>query len=433
MRSSLTVAVIAIVLSASVASAGVVPDSEIRRIINDRVGGEKGVGIVVGVIDPQGHRIIATGGFGGKTLFEIGSVTKVFTALLLADMVGHGEVKLTDPAANSLPMPLEDLATHTSGLPFMPDGDISTREQMYRYLREHRPAHSGGWAYSNLGYWLLGDALAGRASTDFAILLRKRVLDPLKLHDTTTHPTPVQKRRVAPGFDASLQPAQPASSMPGYSMMTAAGVGWYSTADDLLALLAAALGLRQSPLQPPLAAMLRTTRPVSANTKQALGWLIVGDDHDPLVVHDGGTLGYAASVAWDPKLRTGVVVLSNQFGDVGDIARHVLRPSMPLHERAATKHKEIAVDATTLASYAGRYEASGEGVFVIDATGDFLTIQPPSDWGLPKLRLHAESEREFFVSELPLRVVFQVEGTNVTGMLVRPPRGQKEVAATRMQ
>ena len=433
MRCSLVLALIAIAFSASPASAGVVPDSEIRQIINDRAGGEKGVGIVVGVIDPRGQRIIATGGFGGKTLFEIGSVTKVFTALLLADMVEHGEVKLTDPAANNLPMPLEDLATHTSGLPFMPDGDITTREQMYQYLREHRPAHSGTWEYSNLGYWLLGDALAERANKDFAILLQKRVLEPLKLHDTTTRPTPAQKRRVAPGFDASLQPARPASSMPGYSMMTAAGIGWYSTADDLLTFVAAALGLRRSSMQPAMAAMLRTTRPVSANTKQALGWLIVGDDHDPLIVHDGGTVGYSASVAWDPKLRTGVVVLSNQFGDVGDIARHVLRPSMPLHERTATKHKEIAIEAATLASYAGSYEASGEGVFVIDASEGFLTIQPPSDWGLPKLRLHAESEREFFVSELPLRVVFQMSGTHVSGIVVYPPRGQKGVAAARRE
>jgi CubicO group peptidase (beta-lactamase class C family) len=433
MRIAVTVvAAVAIVFSASVGSAGVLPDSEIRRILNDRVGGEKGVGVVVGIVDPRGQRIISTGGFGGKTLFEIGSVTKVLTALLLMDMVERGEVKLTDPAANNLPIALADLATHTSGLPFMPDGDITTRAQMYQYLREHRPAHPGAWEYSNVGYWLLGDALSVRANSDFDLLLRKRVLDPLKLHDTTAHLTPEQKARVAPGFDASLRPAAPSSSMPGYSMMSAAGVDWYSTADDLLTFLAAALGLRHSPLQPAMAAMLRTTRPVSANTKQGLGWLIADDDREPLIVHDGGTLGYAASIAWDPKLRTGVVVLSNQFGDVGDIARHLLRPSTPLHERAATKHKEVAVAPATLASYAGRYEASGEGVFLIEAADGFLTIQTPSDWGLPKLRLHAESEREFFVSELPLRVVFQMKGGRVSGIVVYPPRGQKGVAAARV-
>src|SRR5947209_5834271 len=169
MRTALTVAAVAIVFSASVVLAGVVPDSEIRRILNERVRGEKGVGIVVGIIDPQRQRIISTGAFSGKTLFEIGSVTKVLTALLLMEMVEHGEVKLTDPAADNLPIPLVDLATHTSGLPFMPDGDMTTRTEMYRYLREHRPAHSGGWEYSNLGYWLLGDALSVRAKGDFAL------------------------------------------------------------------------------------------------------------------------------------------------------------------------------------------------------------------------------------------------------------------------
>src|ERR1051326_8313761 len=102
--------VVTILFCASVVSAAVVPDAEIRRILNDRAGGEMHVGIVVGIIDPHGRRIISTGGFGGKTLFEIGSVTKVFTALLLADMVEQGEVKLTDPAANDLPFTFTDLA-----------------------------------------------------------------------------------------------------------------------------------------------------------------------------------------------------------------------------------------------------------------------------------------------------------------------------------
>src|SRR5262249_29125680 len=152
-----------------------------------------------------------------------------------------------------------------------------------------------------------------------------------RLRDTTAHLDGAQKSRVAPGHDASLQPAPPLSSMPGYAMMSAAGAGWYSTADDLLALLAVALGDRPSPLKRSMALMLQTKRPTSSpDVQQALGLSILGDDREPLIVHDGGTLGYATSVAWDPRLRTGVVVLSNQFGDVGDIARHLLRPSMAL-------------------------------------------------------------------------------------------------------
>ena len=431
MRWTLSAAVaLAMLVSASSAAAAVVPDSEIRAILNHRISGETGVGIVVGIIDPQGQRIVSAGGFDGKTLFEIGSVTKVFTALLLEEMVEHGEVKLTDRVTTGLPITFADLATHTAGLPFMPDDSVVTRGQMYENVRRQKVHSGSSWDYSNVGYWLLGDTLAERAHTDFDTLLRRRILDPLKLRDTTEHLTAEQKARVVPGYDASLRPAAPLSSMPGYAMMSAAGMGWYSTAGDLLDFLAVVLGLRRSPLQPAIAATLDTTRPTSSPEKrQALGWVIEGDDANRLIVHDGGTLGYAASVAWDPKLRTGVVVLSNQFGDVGDIARHILRPSVPLHEPAARPHQEIALAAATLALYLGKYEAPGEGGFVIALTDGKLTLEAPSDWGLPKLQLHPESEREFFASELPLRVVFDTKDGSVTKMTVYPPRGQKGVTA----
>ncbi len=128
-------------LSASPAGAqtATVPsDAEIRKILVDRIDAQKqSVGIVVGVIEPSGRRVVSYGRLAnndprplnGDTLFEIGSITKVFTSLLLAEAVQRGEVALTDPVGKFLPasvkMPerggrsitLEDLATHTSGLP----------------------------------------------------------------------------------------------------------------------------------------------------------------------------------------------------------------------------------------------------------------------------------------------------------------------------
>ena len=117
-----------------------VSDAEIARILAERIDTQRqSVGIVVGVLEPGGRRVISHGSatkgearrLDGETVFEIGSITKVFTALLLADAVERGEVALTDPVTKFLPasvrvpergraITLGDLASHVSGLPRLP-------------------------------------------------------------------------------------------------------------------------------------------------------------------------------------------------------------------------------------------------------------------------------------------------------------------------
>jgi D-alanyl-D-alanine-carboxypeptidase/D-alanyl-D-alanine-endopeptidase len=442
-------------------------NGDLRKVLEERVdilgGEEDGVGIVVGLIGPQGRRVISYGHLSrgdprpldGDTGFEIGSVTKVFTALLLADMVRRGEVALADPVAKYLPsvriperngrsITLLDLATHTSGLPFMPealpalDDSPSTKygaAQLREFLGGYElPRDSGAeWDYSNIGYWLLGQALTSRAALDYESLLRARVITPLKLTSTAITPSPKMKAKLAVGHNAALQPSPSLSTVPVYAEMSAGG-GLVSTANDLLTLLSATLGYEPSPLAPAMAIMLSTRRPMSRHGEaQALGWVVTGEGDDQLIVHDGGTFGFVSSVAWDPKQRVGVVVLSNQVAGVGDLARHLLRPNVPLERPTATKRTEMTLDSAVLDSYAGRYEAVDEGAFIIVREGDFLTIQLPTDWGLPKLRLRPASRREFFVAELPLRAAFQTGSDGrVTGVLVYPPRGQHAILARRM-
>lgn len=397
----------ATLLLAAAVAAQVPPDATILPILTERVGKAEGVGIVVGIVGPGGRRIVAVGPHGGDTAFEIGSVTKVFTALLLADMARRGEVSLDDPVAKYLPgiperngraIRLVDLATHTSGLPFMPDGPVRTTHDI-----------GAGWEYSNLGYKLLGDALAARAGVSYEELLRRRITAPLKMRNTAIGRS---RARLAPGHDASLQPAPGVMSVPLYADLAAAG-GIVSTANDLLTFLVAERDLSER--------MMRTRRPKSAGVEQALGWLV----EDGLLFHDGGTFGYASAVAWDPRQRVGVVVLMNQVGDVADIARHLLRPNVPLTKPApVVTHQAIVLDAELLDRYAGRYEVEGEGAFIVTRVGDALTFEAPPDWGLPLLRLHPESRTDFFANELPLRVTFQ-DGA----MLIHPPRGQKVLRA----
>lgn len=164
-------------------------DDEIRGLIAARNTPRQGQGIVIGILGPDGERIVAGGtgagaGFDSTTLFEIGSITKVFTALLLADMANKGEVSLNDPAAKYLPaghkMPergarpitLTDLATHRSGLPRMaddmwavnhPDGQFAdyTEERLLGFLDRHKLSRAPNLNIRTLAWaWL---AICSRA------------------------------------------------------------------------------------------------------------------------------------------------------------------------------------------------------------------------------------------------------------------------------
>src|SRR5437868_5616721 len=462
---AIAMSIFAILTPSFAGTQAVPPDDEIRKILAERLGeNEKDVGIVVGVIDPQGRRIISYGHrnvgdarpLNGDTVFEIASVTKVFTALLLADMVEKNEVALSDPASKYLTavaiklpernghlITLLDLATHTSGLPFMPAdappfndpaaAKYSTGD-LKRYLASYQLTRDIGseWDYSNIGYWILSEALSARAGKDIEDLIRSRALTPLKMTDTDFELSPKMKSNLAPGHDSALQPAPAASTIPIYSIMPAIGL-LYSTTNDLLTFLSECMGYEPSPLAPAMNVALSNRRPVQPGNEQALGWNVYGKGADQVIFRDGSSFGYASVMAYDPKSRVGVVVLTNQIGDVGDIARHLLRPDFPLAKPANTKHIEITLDEKVLDSYVGRYEAKGEGIFIVARENDFLTLESPADWGLPKLRIRPENQQDFFATELPVRVTFEAAPDGkVSGLVIYPPRGQKGVPADKL-
>ena len=464
-RSAIAMSIFATFSTSFAGTQSVPTDDDIRKILAERVGENgKAVGIVVGLIDPQRRRIISYGHrnagdarpLNGDTVFEIASVTKVFIALLLADMVDKNEVALSDPAskyltAAAIKLPernghlitLVDLATHTSGLPFMPAdappfNDPTAAKysigDLKRFLASYQLTRDIGsdWDYSNIGYWVLSEALAARAGKDVKDLIRSRVLARLKMTDTGFELSPKMKVNLAPGHDSALQAAPAASTIPLYSIMPAIGL-LYSTTNDLLTFLSECMGDKPSPLAPAMNVALSNRQPVQPGNEQALGWNVYGKGDDQVIFRDGSSFGYASVMAYDPKARVGVVVLTNQVGDVGDIARHLLRPDFPLTKQANTKHTEIALDSKVLDSYVGRYEAEGEGIFIVARENDFLTIESPADWGLPKLRIRPENQQDFFTTELPVRVTFQTgPDGKVANLTIYPPRGQKGVPANKL-
>src|SRR5215813_10731341 len=276
-------------LSLHAQSPAVPSDADIRQILADRIDRDRqSVGIVVGVIDAGGRRVITHGSLEkgdsrpltGDTIFEVGSVTKVFTSLLLADMVRRGEVALTDPVAKYLPtdvkvperngraITLQDLATHTSGLPRLPTNmmpkdranpyaDYSVA-QLYQFLSTYTlPRDIGSrYEYSNLGGGLLGHVLALRAGMDYEALVRSRITGPLGMTSTSVTLSPDQQRRLAVVHNNRL------ASVPNWHAPTLAGAGALrSKANDMLTFVAANLGATPSPLASAMSAMLTDRRP----------------------------------------------------------------------------------------------------------------------------------------------------------------------------
>ncbi len=294
--------------------------------------------IVVGVIDKHGQEIISYGKFestdprlpDGQTIFEIGSVTKVFTALLLSDMAVRGEVNLSDPVSKYLPasvhMPtrngkqitLLDLATHYSGLPRMPNNynrEYSV-EQLYEFLSNYNLTRDPGakYDYSNLGGGLLGHVLAVRAGSDYETLLRERITEPLGMKHTAMQLTPEMKANLIPGYGSGIK----ALSSEVAALKGAGAIR--SNVDDMLVFLAANMGLIQTPLRPAMKKMLSVRRPVSPGIQIALGWHIANG----VVCHNGGTGGYHAFVGFEPHRKAGVVVLSSSTEFTDDLGQRVL-------------------------------------------------------------------------------------------------------------
>jgi D-alanyl-D-alanine-carboxypeptidase/D-alanyl-D-alanine-endopeptidase len=458
--------VLSLVLLAHAGSGAVLPDNDIRAILVDRIDVQRqGVGIVVGVIDPSGRRTVAyastkkgEGPVDADTVFEIGSVTKVFTSLLLADAVRRGEVALTDPVSKYLPpdvkvperggkkITLVDLATHTSGLPrdptnFHPKDPANpvadyTVAQLYESLSSIELTRDIGstYEYSNLGGGLLGHALARRAATDYETLVRTRILEPLGMKSTAITLSKSMKEHLTPGHDAGLH------QVANWDFPTLAGAGALrSTTSDLLTFLAANIGIEKSPLAPSMAAMTAVRRPTgNPNLEIALGWHIWTRDGHEIIWHNGRTGGYRTWIGFDPKSRTGVVVLSNAATNAGpdDIGLHLLDPAVPLLQPAKERH-EVKVDAAVLEKYTGRYQLAPNFIITVTRDGDQLFAQAT---GQPRAEIFAESDHEYFYKVVDAQITFVVDdtgratsivlhqnGNNTPGNQIGPAKQRQEV------
>ncbi|MEW1910979.1 serine hydrolase domain-containing protein [Kitasatospora sp. NPDC085895] len=337
----------------------------------DRLAEQQVGAVVVGLADGAAE-IRGAGRAGGAvsgppgpdTLFEIGSITKVFTALLLARTVLAGDAALEEPLAGLLPgctvpgrggrrITLQHLATHTSGLPRLPKGMLlpalfnpraadpyagCTADRLLDGLARTKLRSVPGrtFRYSNLGAGLLGLALARRAGTDYEQLVRREVCLPLGLADTVVTPGADGAGRLAGGHTANRRPTAP------WHLADLAGAGGLrSTGNDLAAFLRAQLGGAPTDTAEAIVLTRQVEHRTSPFSWTHLGWsahrLHPQQGGHLQVWHNGRTGGFASYAGFDPETGTAVAVLGNTGRSVDAAGAGLLRT---LQEAAAGRARD---------------------------------------------------------------------------------------------
>lgn len=361
------------------------------------------------------------------SLFEIGSITKVFTALLLADMAAKGELALEDPLAACLPedwsvptranepIRLVHLATHTSGLPRMPAdfdlsnsaaawlafGELELRECLAALHLKRKPG--SGYEYSNLGAGLLGHVLALRAQCSYAELVTSRLLEPLDMRMSFVPSSPDREaQRFAAPFDAKLEPAER------WVFGSLVGCGAIvSNVHDLVQFLEANMDPEH-----PMADLLASARAVHAEPKGevssiGLGWHIALDGSTRS--HSGQTGGYHGYLAVNLELGIGVVVLSNTATVVIDrLGDRLFNLAMGVRLEDPALFVPFELGESQLAGLTGRYRS--QVPFTVEVTARsgklFARIDGP---GQLEFRLLPRTATEFEYVDLEAKIAFELD------------------------
>lgn len=419
------------------------PDADIQAVIQSRVDEERAVGIVVGLMEADGStRVFAAGEpgpgaqpFGEQSVFEIGSITKVFTGILLADMVAKGEVALDDPVAKYLPenevtMPtrggreitLLDLSTHRSGLPRMPDNfnpadpanpyaDYSVA-QLYEFLSDHELRRDIGaqGEYSNLAVGLLGHVLSLAAGSSYEDLVRERILKPLGMGSTGITLSDDMRHWLVKGHDMAGNAAA------NWDIATLEGAGALrSNVRDMLTFIAANTGPAASPLEEAMRVTHESRANLKGNADIGLNWIILSIGRDQVVWHNGGTGGYHAFAGFDPVRGIGAVVLTNSTQDTDDIGLHLINPEFPL-TLPPPRRDEVPVSTDILETYVGFYPLTPDFALTVTVENGDLWAQAT---GQDNYQIFPESETEFFYTVVDAQITFTKDDAgNVTGLVL---------------
>jgi CubicO group peptidase (beta-lactamase class C family) len=355
------------------AKAGILPE-RVEKAAQERIAAGTYQTLVFGVVDGNKSEVAAFGKLDqgkapdGDTVYEIGSVTKTFTATLLARTALSGRVALDTPVGHLLPdfkipsrggkeITLGDLAVQHSGLPRLPSNFLPSDPanpyadydagKLKAFLAGYELPRDPGssYEYSNLGLGLVGYAVAQLDHTTYGTLVSQAILAPLGMTMSGTAFTPDMSAHLAPGHDAAGKAAK------NWEFDALAGAGAIrSTGNDMLRYLKANMGIDESPL----AAAMRfaqTQRSDIAKTTLHIGLAWMTTDKG-IVWHSGMTGGYASFLGFTADGRHGLVILADTAASVDDLGFAALDANAPV----APAYTEIVLPDGSLDAYVGTYK-----------------------------------------------------------------------------
>ncbi|HEY8783670.1 MAG TPA: serine hydrolase domain-containing protein [Mucilaginibacter sp.] len=326
-------------------------DKKIDTVARTYIQKANTVGVIIGVLNNgqiNTYRYGETIKHSGKlpdadNFFEIGSITKTFTATLLAYYVNEGKIKLSDPITKFLPdsvkanpelqsITLLNLCNHTSGLARIPDNLIShaadalnpykdyTKELLYTYLKtcklESKPGEK--YAYSNLAVGLLGSILENVSGELFSQMVRDIICKPLGMFSTDQYLNPLLMPRSVQVYNANGQPTEAWD----FDVLAPCGA-LKSTLNDMMLYAKANL----HPGADELSKAIELTHKITFNkdVKIGLAWHVIKVDGVEYYFHNGGTNGSSSFLAFNPEKNIAVVVLSNAAESTDALGTGILR------------------------------------------------------------------------------------------------------------
>lgn len=411
--------------------------SEVVDKIEKRISDGYTPSIALAVIDSSGVRYFNFGktSYDGAevdehTIYEIGSISKVFTGIILARQVLEGDIGLDDRINDLLPdsitvpvmgddeITIGNLTDHTSGLPRMPNNFMPanpnnpyadyTVEKMYEFISNYQPVRSVGseYEYSNLAQGLLGHLLAINKNTTYEDLMVRAIADLLEMNDTRIELTRRMNENLALGHSNG-------KVVENWDIPTLAGAGAIrSSTSDMAKFISGNLGYIDSPLRAAMELSHDPRHQKAGAMSVAMGWHIKKGESGDVIWHNGGTGGYRAFAGFVKETGKGVVLLSNSSKGSDDIGFHLLDPGSELVNQ---KFKSDAVELpeSTLKKYIGVYELQPEFKITITKEGTQLFGQAT---GQGKFEIYPESDTLFFLTVVKAKISFQLKDGNVESL-----------------